>query len=253
MVSSGPQIVSAPGERPTTRGSGELSGEPRPCPPRLQAPATTSCTSRTFVPRRWDATGQGLGERGPLHELDGGPFQSLRIVYSRANLHCDHGDLSWSYHSHLPLSQMPDPHSAQDVLTCLRIAQRVIDRTYGQDRSKLDRTVTNNNIIADILAYGLSAGNHHGVHMNIAFNNTSNKIHVQPRIDDDPVFEASAAPWMDRLMPCLFVDSEDRKTKFGRGFLYRSIPLNPMIAMRSIAIATEAFPDLQFPTRAKTT
>ena len=186
-------------------------------------------------------------------ELDGGPFQSLRIVYSRANLHCDHGDLSWSYHSHLPLSQMPDPHSAQDVLTCLRIAQRVIDRTYGQDRSKLDRTVTNNNIIADILAYGLSAGNHHGVHMNIAFNNTSNKIHVQPRIDDDPVFEASAAPWMDRLMPCLFVDSEDRKTKFGRGFLYRSIPLDPMIAMRSIAIATEAFPDLQFPTRAKTT
>ena len=197
-------------------------------------------------------------------EVNAGPFVSLHLTYSQTNLHCQDGQEMWTFHTHLPLSQMPHPHSAEDVITALKIAQRVVDRAYNQNLKRLSKTVETNDIIADVLAHAAFNWHDHDCGSDnpeaktfLSFNNPSRTYQVRPWTGSETEFHAAIKPWMDRTMPCLFIDhkivASVSRTAFGRGAIIRDKSISPLSVMRSLTRAAELFPDLQPPMRANAT
>ena len=177
-------------------------------------------------------------------------FSSHEISYTKANLMCVDHDFSWTYRPHLPLSQMPDPHSDRDVITVLKMALRVLERAACQDQSRLQKTLENNNQIADLITYwygsladDLTYVRIHIGRLNSTIQTSSNQIILPEEIDMTKV-------WLGKIKPCLFVQERQNNTTFGHGSIDRRLPISPIDVMQAIKELSKRYPDLQLPIRA---
>lgn len=177
-------------------------------------------------------------------------FASHEISYTKANLMCDDQGFSWTYRPHLALSHMPDPHNDRDVITVLKMALRVLERATSQDQSRLQRTLENNDQIADLIAYwygtiadDLTSVQIHIGRLNSTIRTDSNHIILPEEVD-------LTKAWLGKIKPCLFVQQSQKQMIFGHGSINRRLPISPIDVMQAINELSKRYPDLQLPIRA---
>lgn len=196
----------------------------------------------------------------PHYNLGDGKIQSLefhadaldahKLVYTKSSLMCDDNSLHWTYRPHLPLSQLPEPHGAPDVIKVLKMAQRTVERVYSQSLPRFRKTIETNDPIIDLITHWASTLADNLKAVSIDFNNATRSILCDPR---NPMTEKDnriIQPWLDQLMPCLFISRNQNNVIFGCGSVRRELPLSPMEAMQAIAHVSAKYPDIQLPSRA---
>lgn len=184
-------------------------------------------------------------------EITDGPFGNIRITHSISGIYGFDGDYSWGFHPHLPLSQTPPPNGKETALQVIKIAQSILDRAIHQSKSRLQKTLDNNNLICDLLAHAMSKGAEDQAKMIISMNSEP-KMTIMGR-RQYKIDEPSVQLWLDKLMPCLFIDHDPTVTTFGVSAIARPLPADPVQSMMAIARCAEVFPDLQPPMRENTT
>ena len=183
-------------------------------------------------------------------EFRGDAFTSHEIIYTKANLMCVDDGFAWTYRPHLPLSQMPEPYGARDVIAALKMALRTVERASTQSLSRLQKTIEINDKIADIMAFwiGSMADNLNSV--TISLNPMSTKIQAGPSNPMSDKDKETADLWLAKMKQCLFIQMSQSQVILGCGSIERDLPISPLNAMQAIKDLSALYPDLQLPRRA---